>query len=111
MMCRGWIAYILALVFVFFAIVMLWNRYFNKGKPLEAFRIIAPPNRNAVEQLLTLQEVISQYEALIQTVNVILLKIRAILFAVLPQVHVPAIFELHKRKMKYAKYVCPIIYK
>ncbi|KAG4152907.1 hypothetical protein ERO13_D04G149900v2 [Gossypium hirsutum] len=82
---RGWIAYILALVFVFFAIVMLWNRYFNKGKPLEAFRIIAPPNRNAVEQLLTLQEVISQYEALIQTANVILLKIRAILFAVLPQ--------------------------
>ncbi|KAH1040239.1 hypothetical protein J1N35_041982 [Gossypium stocksii] len=82
---RGWIAYILALVFVFFAIVMLWNRYFNKRKPLEAFRIIAPPNRNAVEQLLTLQEVISQYEALIQTANVILLKIRAILFAVLPQ--------------------------
>lgn len=82
---RGWIAYILALVFVFFAIVMLWNRYFNKGKPLEAFRIIAPPNRTAVEQLLTLQEVISQYEALIQTANVILLKIRAILFAVLPQ--------------------------
>ncbi|MBA0698099.1 hypothetical protein Goari_021607, partial [Gossypium aridum] len=81
----GWIAYILALVFVFFSIVMLWNRYFNKGKPLEAFRIIAPPNRNAVEQLLTLQEVISQYEALIQTANVILLKIRAILFAVLPQ--------------------------
>ncbi|XP_039047781.1 uncharacterized protein LOC120188409 isoform X2 [Hibiscus syriacus] len=82
---RGWIAYILAFVFVFFAMVMLWNRVFNRGKPLEAFRIIAPPNRNAVEQLLTLQEVISQYEALIQTGNVILLKIRAILFAVLPQ--------------------------
>ncbi|GMJ06745.1 hypothetical protein like AT5G23390 [Hibiscus trionum] len=82
---RGWIAYILAFVFLVFAMVMLWNRYLNRGKPLEAFRIIAPPNRNAVEQLLTLQEVISQYEALIQTTNVILLKIRAILFAVLPQ--------------------------
>ncbi|KAK8561430.1 hypothetical protein V6N12_048501 [Hibiscus sabdariffa] len=82
---RGWIAYILALVFVFFAVVMLWNRYFNRGKPLEPFRIIAPPNRNAVEQLLTLQEVISQYEALIQTANVVLLKIWAIVFAVLPQ--------------------------
>ncbi|KAK9001289.1 hypothetical protein V6N11_083077 [Hibiscus sabdariffa] len=82
---RGWIAYILAFVFVIFAMVMLWNRCLNRGKPLEAFRIIAPPNRNAVEQLLTLQEVISQYEALIQTANIILLKIRAILFAVLPQ--------------------------
>ncbi|GMJ03413.1 hypothetical protein like AT5G23390 [Hibiscus trionum] len=82
---RGWIANILALVFIFFAVVMLWNRHLNRGKPLEAFRIIAPPNRNAVEQLLTLQEVISHYEALIQTANVILLKIRAIVFAVLPQ--------------------------
>ncbi|XP_021293462.1 uncharacterized protein LOC110423550 isoform X2 [Herrania umbratica] len=60
-------------------------RHFNKGKPLEAFRITPPPNRNAVEQLLTLQEAISQLEALIQTGNVILLKIRALLFAVLPQ--------------------------
>ncbi|OMO62315.1 hypothetical protein COLO4_33140 [Corchorus olitorius] len=60
-------------------------RYFNGGKPLEAFRITPPPNRNAVEQLLTLQEAISQLEALIQTGNVILLKIRALLFAVLPQ--------------------------
>ncbi|XVE66417.1 hypothetical protein DITRI_Ditri08aG0078700 [Diplodiscus trichospermus] len=82
---REWIRYILASVFVFFAIVMLWHKHFNKGKPLEAFRITAPPNRNAVEQLLTLQEAISQLEALIQTGNVILLKIRALLFAVLPQ--------------------------
>ncbi|XWS68417.1 hypothetical protein CRYUN_Cryun04dG0088000 [Craigia yunnanensis] len=82
---RGWIRYILASVFVFFAIIMLWRWYFNKGKPLEAFRITPPPNRNAVEQLLTLQEAISQLEAIILTGNVILLKIRALLFAVLPQ--------------------------
>ncbi|XWS39627.1 hypothetical protein CRYUN_Cryun18bG0071300 [Craigia yunnanensis] len=82
---RGWIRYILAFVFVLFAIIMLWRRHFNKGNPFEAFRITPPPNRNAVEQLLTLQEAISQLEALIQTGNVILLKIRALLFAVLPQ--------------------------
>ena len=98
MKCRGWIRYILSSVFVFFAIIMLWRRHFNKGKPLEAFRITPPPNRNAVEQLLTLQEGISQLEALIRTGNVILLKIRALLFAVLPQVHVPAILESDKRK-------------
>ncbi|XWS54387.1 hypothetical protein CRYUN_Cryun10bG0085700 [Craigia yunnanensis] len=82
---RGWIRYILASIFVFFAIIMLWCRHFNEGKPLEAFRITPPPNRNAVEQLLTLQETVSQLEALIQTGNVMLLKLRALLFAVLPQ--------------------------
>lgn len=93
MMFRGWIRYILAFVAAFFAIIMLWCRHFNRGKNLEAFRITAPPNRNAVEQLLTLQEAISQLEALIQTGNVMLLKIRALIFAVIPQVHVPAILE------------------
>lgn len=82
---RGWIKYILPSIFVFLAIVMLWRRHVNKGRPLEAFKITVPPTRNAVEQLLTLQEAISQVEALIQTGNVILLKIRAILFALLPQ--------------------------
>ncbi|GLT54327.1 hypothetical protein SLA2020_275330 [Shorea laevis] len=41
--------------------------------------------RNTVEQLLTLQEAITQVEALIQAGNIILLKIRALLFGVLPQ--------------------------
>ncbi|XP_022763874.1 uncharacterized protein LOC111309188 [Durio zibethinus] len=82
---RGWISYILASLFVSFAIIMLWRRHFNKGKHLEAFRITTPPNKNAVEQLLALQEAISQLEALIQTGNVFLLKIRALFFAVLPQ--------------------------
>ncbi|GMJ02759.1 hypothetical protein like AT5G23390 [Hibiscus trionum] len=31
---RGWIANILALVFIFFAVVMLWNRHLNREKPL-----------------------------------------------------------------------------
>ncbi|GAV62360.1 DUF639 domain-containing protein [Cephalotus follicularis] len=82
---RGWIGYILPSIFILFAVLMLWRRHYNKGKPLEPFKITAPPNRNAVEQLLTLQEAISQVEALIQDGNIILLKIRALLFAVLPQ--------------------------
>ncbi|PON87750.1 hypothetical protein TorRG33x02_164450 [Trema orientale] len=82
---RGWIRYILPSLFLFVAVLMLWRRHFNKGKPLEPFRITPPPTRNAVEQLLTLQEIISQVEALIQTGNIVLLKIRALLFAVLPR--------------------------
>uniref|UniRef100_A0A5B7B087 DUF639 domain-containing protein n=2 Tax=Davidia involucrata TaxID=16924 RepID=A0A5B7B087_DAVIN len=85
MIFRGWIRYILPSIFILLAVLMLWRRYINKGKPLEAFKIIAPPNKNAVEQLLTLQEAITHVEALIQAGNIILLKVRALLFSVLPQ--------------------------
>ncbi|GAB2284976.1 hypothetical protein Dimus_019431 [Dionaea muscipula] len=81
----GWIGYLLPAILVFLAGVMLWRRHFNKGKPVEPFKITSPPNRNAVEQLITLQEAISQVEALIQAGNIILLKMRALLLAVLPQ--------------------------
>lgn len=82
---RGWTRYILPSLLLFTAVLMIWRRQFNKGKPLEPFRVTPPPNRNAVEQLLTLQDAISQVEALIQAGNIILLKLRAVLFAVLPQ--------------------------
>lgn len=86
LMHRGWTRYILPSLLLFTAVLMIWRRQFNKGKPLEPFRVTPPPNRNAVEQLLTLQDAISQVEALIQAGNIILLKLRAVLFAVLPQV-------------------------
>ncbi|XP_059656183.1 uncharacterized protein LOC132303113 [Cornus florida] len=82
---RGWIRYILPFIFLVLAVLMLWRRHANKGGPLEAFKIIAPPNKNAVEQLLTLQEAITQVEGLIQAGNITLLKLRALLFAALPQ--------------------------
>ncbi|BBN69291.1 hypothetical protein Prudu_868S000500 [Prunus dulcis] len=66
-------------------ILMLWCRHFNKGRPLQPFKITPPHNRNAVEQLLTLQEAITQVEALLRAGNIVLLKLRALLFAVLPQ--------------------------
>lgn len=81
----GWIKYVLPCLFLCVAGLMLWKRHFNKGKPLEPFKVKSPPNRNAVEQLLTLQDAINQMEALIQDGNIVLLKIRALLFAVLPQ--------------------------
>ncbi|KAJ1436369.1 hypothetical protein SESBI_04401 [Sesbania bispinosa] len=85
MILRGWIQYILPSIFVFIAILMLWRRHFRKGRPLEAFTVTPPPNRNPVEQLLTLQEAITQFESLIQAANIILLKMRALLLAILPQ--------------------------
>ena len=86
MLCSGWIGFILPLVLVLVAMVMLWRKQFNKGKEPKAVRVKAPPSKNAVEQLLLLQDAVSQFESLIQTVNVGLLKIRAITLAILPQV-------------------------
>ncbi|CAL5439164.1 unnamed protein product [Camellia sinensis] len=54
-------------------------------RPMDAFKITIPPNENAAEQLLTLQEAITQVESLIQAGNITLLKVRALLFAALPQ--------------------------
>ncbi|KAI5401835.1 uncharacterized protein LOC127098072 [Lathyrus oleraceus] len=82
---RGWIQYLLPSIFLFIAIIMLWRRHFRKGGALEAFTVTPPPNRNAVEQLLTLQEAITQFESLIQAGNIVLLKVRALLLAILPR--------------------------
>ncbi|XP_054809283.1 uncharacterized protein LOC129311198 isoform X2 [Prosopis cineraria] len=85
MILRGWTQYILPSILVSFAGLMLWRRHFNSGRQAEAFRVTSPLNRNAVEQLLTLQEAIAQVESLIQAGNITLLKIRALLLALLPQ--------------------------
>ncbi|CAL5427282.1 unnamed protein product [Camellia sinensis] len=68
-----------------FLFLMLWYGHIKKERPVEAFKITIPPNKNAVEQLLTLQEAITQVESLIQAGNITLLKVRALLFAALPQ--------------------------
>lgn len=87
-MYRGWIQYLLPSIFLFIATIMLWRRHFRKGGALEAFTVTPPPNRNAVEQLLTLQEAITQFESLIQAGNIVLLKVRALLLAILPRVSI-----------------------
>ncbi|KAL8519780.1 hypothetical protein ACS0TY_010644 [Phlomoides rotata] len=82
---REWTIYIVPSIFIILALVMLWRKYTWKKRQLEAFKILAPPNKNAVEQLLTLQEAITQVESLIQSGNILLLKSRALVFAVVPQ--------------------------
>lgn len=99
LMYRDWIRYILPSIFVFVAVLMFWWKHFNKGRPLEPFRITPPHNRNAVEQLLTLQEAITQVEALLRAGNIVLLKLRALLFAVLPQVCFKAMPICHLAKL------------
>ncbi|CAN0908982.1 hypothetical protein LINGRAHAP2_LOCUS25575 [Linum grandiflorum] len=81
---RGWIGYVLPCISISGAFIVFFRKHFNQKKPLEPFRVIAPANKNAVEQLFTLQEGIAQVEALVQDGNIALLKLRALLFALLP---------------------------
>ncbi|KAJ8769910.1 hypothetical protein K2173_008992 [Erythroxylum novogranatense] len=82
---RGWTRFFLPCILMWYAIMMLFRRHLSKGKPLEPFKVRTCLHKNAVEQLFTLQEAITRAEAFIQAGNIILLKIRALLFAVLPQ--------------------------
>lgn len=67
-------------------IFMLWNKYYGSMQSVGAFEIITPPPRRTVEQLLALQEAISQLEAHVQAGNIFLLKLRSLMLAAFPQV-------------------------
>ncbi|XP_039032489.1 uncharacterized protein LOC120167582 [Hibiscus syriacus] len=82
---RGWLAYAFALMALFFAIFMVLTRLFNQGRPVDEIKVIAPPPMNTMEQLLAVQNAISQVEQLIQDGNVALLKFRALLLSIFPK--------------------------
>ncbi|CAN6273611.1 unnamed protein product, partial [Urochloa humidicola] len=82
---RGLVSYIVPFVFLTFAVVILWHKYIGNGKMLEVLEVKPPPSKNAVEQILTLQEAISKLEDSLQGVNIALLKFRSVLFASVPK--------------------------
>lgn len=55
-------------------------------------KVIAPPPMNTMEQLLAVQNAISQLEQLIQDANIVLLKFRALLLSLFPQVSLSPLF-------------------
>nr|CAD1836242.1 unnamed protein product [Ananas comosus var. bracteatus] len=82
---RGWLSYALPCTFLVLALYMLWHKFCRKGKQLEALLIKPPPNKNAVEQIVTLQNAISRLENCVHAGNITLLKLRAVLFAAVPK--------------------------
>ena len=83
---RGWLSYAFALVLVFIAVFMVLSRYFSQEKSIHEVKVLAPTAMNTMEQLLAVQNAISQAEGIIQDANVVLLKIRALLLSLFPQV-------------------------
>ncbi|CAL9218162.1 unnamed protein product [Arabidopsis halleri] len=83
---RGWIGYVFAIASLFIAGFMVLTRYFsNREKVMIELKVIAPPPMNTMEQLLAVQNAISQLEQLIQDANIVLLKFRALLLSLFPQ--------------------------
>lgn len=83
--CRGWLGYTFALMLIFIAVFMVLTRFCGQEKPVDDVKVIAPPTLNTMEQLLAVQNAISQSEGYIQDGNIVLLKIRALLLCIFPQ--------------------------
>uniref|UniRef100_M8C3S3 Uncharacterized protein n=1 Tax=Aegilops tauschii TaxID=37682 RepID=M8C3S3_AEGTA len=82
---RGLIWYIFPGFLVGSTAFMLWNKHHGNRHFIEAFEVTTPPRRRTVEQLLALQEAISQLEAHVQAGNIFLLKLRSLMLAAFPQ--------------------------
>ncbi|XP_034672901.1 uncharacterized protein LOC117904421 [Vitis riparia] len=82
---RGWLGYALALILIFIAVFMALTRCCGQGRPVEEVKVIAPPTMNTMEQLLAVQNAISKAEVFVQDMNIVLLKLRALLLVIFPQ--------------------------
>ncbi|KAJ0764920.1 hypothetical protein HanPI659440_Chr08g0297581 [Helianthus annuus] len=82
---RGWLSYVVGLVLAFIALFIVITRWFSRGREVDEFRVMAPPPMNTMEQLLAIQNAISQAEELIQDGNILLLKLRGLLLSIFPQ--------------------------
>ncbi|WVZ15735.1 hypothetical protein V8G54_013301 [Vigna mungo] len=82
---RNWLGYAASLMLMLFAVFMIITRWFSQGKSVPEVKVIAPPPMNTMEQLLAVQNAVSQAEQFIQDGNVILLKLRGLLLSIFPQ--------------------------
>ncbi|CAH2053395.1 unnamed protein product [Thlaspi arvense] len=82
---KGWLVYVFALASLFSAIFMVLTRFISREKLMVELKVSAPPPMSTMEQLLAVQNGISQLEQNIQDGNIVLLKFRALLFSIFPQ--------------------------
>nr|XP_043619974.1 uncharacterized protein LOC122591805 [Erigeron canadensis] len=81
----GWMPYVFSLLLIYCASSMMLARYSNGKKPVDVLKVTVPPPMNKMEQLLAVQNAISQAEEIVQEGNVVLLKIRGLLLSIFPQ--------------------------
>ncbi|CAL0332550.1 unnamed protein product [Lupinus luteus] len=111
---RGWVGYAVALVLMFLSAFMIITRYFNLGSPVAEVKVIVPPPMNTMEQLLAVQNAVSQAEQAIQDGNIILLKFRGLLLSIFPQASEKLAFALVSTALILvflpAKYITLIVF-
>ncbi|XP_076960250.1 uncharacterized protein LOC143636570 [Bidens hawaiensis] len=74
----GWLAYVFAFLLIFFATSMMLAQYLSGGKAVDNLKVTVPPPMNKMEQLLAVQNAISQAEELVKEGNVALLKLHGL---------------------------------
>ncbi|XP_024538912.1 uncharacterized protein LOC9657817 isoform X1 [Selaginella moellendorffii] len=82
---RDWVRYLPPLLLLVIVLYILWLRYSSKGKRDHEIVVPIPPGQSTLEQLMALQQAISQLEGVIQAANIFLLKIRALLLSAQPE--------------------------
>ncbi|KAJ7568943.1 hypothetical protein O6H91_01G054100 [Diphasiastrum complanatum] len=82
---RDWVGYLIPLVLAFCAGWILWLRHTYTGNQDHEVVIPPSPSRSTLEQLMKLQQGLSQIEELVQKGNISLLKLRALVLSTLPQ--------------------------
>ncbi|KAJ4957043.1 hypothetical protein NE237_013826 [Protea cynaroides] len=83
--CREWLGYVFALVLMFIVVFIVLTRCCNRGRAIDEVKVMVPPIMNTMEQLLAVQNAITQAEELMQEGNIVLLKLRALLLSAFPQ--------------------------
>lgn len=80
------------------SLYIFYLRYMKKREQIGVGEILVPtpPGQSTVEQLMALQQALSQLEGIIQAGNIILLKIRALLLSSYPEVTLPHVFQVLK---------------
>jgi hypothetical protein len=85
------LCYIISCLLFVNATLILYLRYAYQWEKRNSRKrnelvVMAPPNKNAVEQLVMLQQALQNVEIAIQNANISLLKARALVLSELPQV-------------------------
>lgn len=81
---KNLLGYVLPVCLLCLAGFMIWFRQGQDSNSGEV-RVISPASQSTVEQLLALQQGLTELKDLLQAVNIFLLKLRAILFSTVPQ--------------------------
>eukprot|EP00250_Pteridium_aquilinum_P014916 c22281_g1_i1 orf=214-2319(+) len=81
---KNLLGYVIPVCLLFLAGFMLWFRQGQDSNSGE-LRVTSPASQSTVEQLLALQQGLTELKDLLQAGNIFLLKLRAILFSTLPQ--------------------------